>query len=42
MNINRLTGRISKDIRKLKMANTWINETENDIEELRITHEDIT
>ena len=24
------------------MANTWINETENDIEELQITYEDIT
>ena len=24
------------------MANTWISETENDIEELEITHEDIT
>ena len=24
------------------MANTWINETESDIEELQITHEDIT
>ena len=24
------------------MANTWISETENDIEELQITHEDIT
>ena len=23
------------------MANTWINETENDSEELQITHEDI-
>ena len=24
------------------MANTWISETENDIQELQITHEDIT
>ena len=24
------------------MANTWISETENDIEDLQITHEDIT
>ena len=24
------------------MANTWINVTENDIEELYITHEDMT
>ena len=24
------------------MSSTWINETENDIEELQITHEDIT
>ena len=24
------------------MASTWISETENDIEELQITHEDIT
>ena len=24
------------------MTNTWISETENDIEELQITHEDIT
>ena len=24
------------------MADTWINETENDIEELQIPHEDIT
>ena len=24
------------------MANTWISETENDIEELQITYEDIT
>ena len=31
-----------KYIRKLKMHNTWINETENDIEELQITHEDFT
>ena len=44
MNSNRLTGRIFKYryIRKLKMANIWISETENDIEELHITHEDIT
>ena len=24
------------------MANTWISETQNDIEKLQITHEDIT
>ena len=30
MDRNRLTGRIFKYIRKLKMANTWISETEND------------
>ena len=41
MDSNRLTGRIFKYIRKLKMANTWINETENN-EELQITHGDIT
>ena len=42
MNSNRLTGRIFKCIRKLEMANTGISETENVIEELQITHEDIT
>ena len=42
MNSNRLTGRIFRYIRKLKTANTWISETENDIEELQITQEDIT
>ena len=42
MNSNRLTGSIFKYIRKLKMANTWISETENDIEEVQITQEDIT
>ena len=42
MNRNRFTGRIFKYIRKLNMANTWINETENHIEELQITQEDIT
>ena len=36
MNSNRLIGRIFKHIRKLKMDNTWINETENDIEELKV------
>ena len=41
MDSNRLTGRIFKYIRKLKMINTWISETENDIEERQITH-DIT
>ena len=41
MDSNRLTGRIFKYVRKLKMANTWITETENDIEELQITQEDI-
>ena len=38
---NRLTERISKYIKKLKIANTWISETEN-IKELQITHEGIT
>ena len=28
-------------LRKLNMTNTWISETENDIEELQITHEGI-
>ena len=42
MNNNRLTETIFKYITKLKMANTWINETESDIEELQITHDDIT
>ena len=42
MNSNWITGRIFKYIRKLKMVNIWISETENDIEELQITHEDIT
>ena len=42
MNSNRLTGIILKYIRKLKMANTWISETGNDIEEIQIAHEDIT
>ena len=37
-----LTGRIFKYIRKRKMANTCISETENDIEKLQIRHEDIT
>ena len=41
MDSNRLTGRIFKYIRKLKMSNTWINETQIEIEELEITHEDI-
>ena len=41
INSNRLIGRIFKYIINLKMANTWINETEYDIEELQITHEDI-
>ena len=41
MNSNRLTGRTFKYIRKRKMVDTWINETENDIEELEIKHEDI-
>ena len=38
MNSNILTGRIFKYIRKLKMANTRISETETDIEELQISH----
>ena len=42
MKSDRCTGRIFKYIRKLKMVNTWISEMENDIEELHITHEDIT
>ena len=42
MNSNRLTGRIFNYIRKPKITNTWINETENDIEEFQITYEDIT
>ena len=42
MNSKRLTRRILKYIRKLKMANAWINETENDIEELQIRQEDIS
>ena len=42
MNSNRLMGRIFKYIRKLKMTNTRISETENYIEELQITHENIT
>ena len=42
MKSNRLTGRIFKYIRKLKMTNTWISKMENDIEELQITQEDIT
>ena len=42
MNSNKFTGRIFKYIRKLKMANTWIDGTENDIEQLQITHEEIT
>ena len=42
MNSNRFTGRIFKYIRKLIMANTEINESENDIEELNIKHEDFT
>ena len=41
MNSNRFTGRIFKYFRKLKMSNTWINETENDFKKLQITHEDI-
>ena len=42
MDNDRLTGRIFKYIRKLKMTDTWISETKNDIEELQITQEDIT
>ena len=42
MDSNRLTERIFKYIRKLKMVNKWISETVKDIEELQITHEDIT
>ena len=41
MDSNRFIGRIFKYITKLKMTNAWINETENDIEELHITYEDI-
>ena len=40
--MNTPTGRIFKYIRRLKMANAWISEMENDIEELQFTHEDIT
>ena len=42
MNRNRLTGRIFKYIRKLKMVKKWISEIENDISRIQITHEDIT
>ena len=42
MNSNKLTGRIFKYIKKLKMANIWFSETDSDIEELQITQEDIT
>ena len=42
MNSNRFTGRIFKYLRKLKMANTWISEMENDIKEFQIMQEDIT
>ena len=42
MNSNRLTGRIFKYIRKLQIANTQIIETQNDIEELQITHKNIS
>ena len=42
MNSNIFTGRIFKYIRKLKIANMWISEMENDTEELKLTHEDIT
>ena len=41
-NSNRFTGRIFKYVRKLKMANTQISETKNDIEKFQFTHEDIT
>ena len=41
INSYRVTGRIFKYITELKIANTSINETENDIEEFQITHEDI-
>ena len=41
-NSNRFTGIIFRYTRKLKMANTWINKTENDIGELQITDEDLT
>ena len=42
MNSNRLTGRIFIYITKLKKEITWFSETKNDIEELQITHKDIT
>ena len=41
MNSKRLTERIFKYIIKFKMANTWMSEAEDDIEELQISHENI-
>ena len=42
MNSNRFARTMFKDITTLKMANTWSNVTQNDIQEYQTTHEDIT